>query len=86
MCNYFSTNFSSNRDKLIKILDHYNHLYFKDFSLNLFEIQIEYLNEKAYEIENNIYNKKKGDFFEYSKKTSRDMPRAILGKENYWLF
>ena len=84
--NYFSTNFSSNRDKLIKILDHYNHLYFKDFSLNLFEIQIEYLNEKAYEIENNIYNKKKGDFFEYSKKTSRDMPRAILGKENYLAF
>jgi hypothetical protein len=83
--NYFKDYFSSNREKVVIELIKYDDLYLAQFNSDLFEIQENNINSIIVEIENNVY-KEVGIFFEFSKKTSNHMPRAILGKNNYLKF
>ena len=83
--NYYKSSFSSNRERIIAELKKYEELYKQEFNSSIFQIENENLNLKINEIENNIY-KEEGIFFEFSKKISTHMPRAILGKNNYLKF
>lgn len=74
--------FNNDHDKISEALDKYNEFFELDIfhcdESNYLEV-MDFLNEE-------IYNNEEGDFFQYSKSTSSHLPRAILGKRNYFRF
>jgi hypothetical protein len=83
--NYFSKQFSSNKDLLLTELTECNEIYSKQFGQSLFELEANDIEEFIQELEENLYLKS-GAFFEYSFSKSTHRPRAILGKKNYIQF
>ncbi|WP_309640759.1 AAA family ATPase [Flavobacterium sp.] len=83
--NYFTDSFGSNRDKLLEQLTKYDTIYKEQFGTSVFSLPQNELSEFINELESNLYSDK-GEFFEFSLKTSTHMPRAILGKKNYIKF
>lgn len=70
-------------DFLIKRLDEYQQF----FDYNIYECNQNNYKDLIKKISDFIYsNDETTDFFEYSKKQSNHIPRAILGKENYFKF
>lgn len=82
---YFKRTFSSNSEKLKEALDEYEKFYFDDFNLELFKFSKNDILKKISEIKKNISDES-SSLFEYSKKTSHHLPRAILGDRNYLEF
>jgi hypothetical protein len=83
--NYYSTAFSSNKNKFIDSLTKYEEVYKDEFNKNVFSTPSNNLNELISELENNLYLDS-GKFFSFSEKIGTHMPRAILGKNNYLKF
>lgn len=83
--NYFSDSFGSSREKLLEQLNNYEILYRKQFGTYIFNLEGKDSNNFITELERNLYLEE-GDFFQFSKKNSSHMPRAILGKKNYLKF
>ncbi|MGL2963439.1 McrB family protein [Flavobacterium sp. RSB2_4_14] len=83
--NYFTDSFGSNRDKLLEQLTKYDTIYKEQFGTSVFSLPQNEIREFINELESNLYSDK-GEFYEFSLKTSTHMPRAILGKNNYLRF
>lgn len=83
--NYFNDFFNSNREKLIEALSEYEDVYDEEFRALVFSLPTNNWEEFVKTLEENLYQEE-GKFFEFSKKKSTHMPRAILGKTNYIKF
>ena len=83
--NYFSRTFSNDIKKLLAALRKYEGIYYNQFKIKLFEFDDNKIDEFIFETHENIYQES-GSFFEFSKITSKHMPRAILGEKNYLTF
>lgn len=79
---YFEKKFGGNKERLIEHLTKYEDIYKDQFNKDVFQIADGELEPHIKDLETNLYLKS-GDFFTFSKNTSNDMPRAILGKPNY---
>ncbi|MHA7942192.1 McrB family protein [Formosa sp. 3Alg 14/1] len=83
--NYLKNNFSNSTTKLKSDLLNYENIYRNEFGSNVFTLDLKNKDNFIELLEDNL-NKNKGDFFDFSKKTSTHMPRAIFGKKNYIKF
>ena len=83
--NYYSNNFSENRDRLKTELEKYEVLYENDFGSKVFSFANSNLNQHIELLKSNL-DLNEGSFFKYSESKSNHMPRAILGKNNYLKF
>ena len=83
--NYFKLFFFNERARVKKELEKYEQIYEEQFGSKVFSFYKSRKDQFIKELNSNIYLEE-GDFFEYSLKSSRHMPRAILGKNNYLKF
>lgn len=83
--NYFKLFFFNERARVKKKLEKYEQIYEEQFGSKVFSFYKSRKDQFIKELNSNIYLEE-GDFFEYSLKSSRHMPRAILGKNNYLKF
>lgn len=83
--NYYEKQFGSNRERFDKELTSYEAVYKSEFEDELFTIDFINLENEIGILKNNIYSKD-NLFYEFSKKTATDRPKAILGKNNYLRF
>lgn len=83
--NYMNDDFSNSISKLKEILLEYERVYESEFGSKVFTFNKNNKDAFIAQLESNLY-KKKGEFFELSKKASNHLPRAVLGKNNYLAF
>jgi hypothetical protein len=83
--NYFNRFFGLKRDNLLEQLTKYENIYEEQFGTPIFSLNKIGNQELIDELEENLYLEN-GPFFQFSLKTSKHMPRAILGKKNYLKF
>jgi hypothetical protein len=83
--NYFKDSFNSDRDRLIQALSEYEDVYSQEFNSLIFSLPSDRKKKFIDSLEQNLYQES-GEFFEFSKRKSTHMPRAILGKSNYLKF
>ena len=83
--NYYKDFFSLNKEKLIESLKKYEEIYIDQFNSKVFEVNQNNIKTILNEINTNVYLEE-GPFYEFSKKISNHMPRAIFGKNNYIKF
>ena len=82
---YFSGQFSSSRERLLKELEKTEDVYEQDFGSKIFEIHDGDLNSFIDNLEQNL-SKNNGLFYDYSSGKSNHRPRAIVGNNNYIKF
>ena len=83
--NYFKDSFNSDKVKLIDALSEYEDVYNEEFRSLIFSLPTDNVEESVKTLDKNLYQED-GEFFEFSKKKSTHMPRAILGRSNYLKF